>query len=240
MILASALLAAQISMAEPRHQASPFVQTAMTRELSCREGVTPKVKVSVSTEEIEYDYTKTSRQLSAVKTDTKSPYPPGSDTVTEGLRSDAPSIESKVLWLVDIEQRSKMGCMQYKSVDVNIHLQPKILIARDYNRGACREAILKHERKHVEVDREVMNKYARVISKAVKSVIDRAGTTGPFPIADRKRVQKKSYDDISRTIDHIQKVMMDELQDRQQEVDNLHEYESVAKICRNVNKGDQE
>lgn len=236
MILASALMAAQIAMAEPERRMMPHVQNVAVESVSCGKGIKPEIEVSVGTDEIEYDYSKNSKQLSAIKTDTKSPYPPGVDTVTEGLRTDTPSIETKIRWMTETEQRSRMSCMQFESINVHIHLKPKIMIAREYKQGECYDAILKHERKHVQVDREVMNKYARVIGRTVKSIADRSGMTGPFPVAETDKLQQQSSRDVSRAIDHIQSAMMNELNHRQQEVDSLQEYERVGKICGNPAK----
>ncbi len=107
---------------------------------ACRVEDSPRVKIAVTTNDIEYDNTHGARDLTALKTDTKSPYPPGSDTVTGGLRHDHPTIHTRMQWDIVWEDRNNMGCMRYETIDIEIHLQPKIFLAKEFDHGACRDA----------------------------------------------------------------------------------------------------
>jgi len=178
MILFATLLAAQVGMSAPAAGAVHTVRSPARQKITCRVEEAPRIKVAVTTNDIAYDYTRGARELTGLKTDTTSPYPPGSDTVTGGLRQDHPTIRTKMEWDVVWEDISNIGCMRYKEVNIEIHMQPKIFLAKEFDNGTCREAVLTHERKHVQVDREVMNKYAGIIGRSVQDIVNRVGALG--------------------------------------------------------------
>ena len=222
MTLTEALMAAQMFVAS---WSGPMV---------CRVETAPRIEVNVKTDAIDYDYSHLARELAAMETSKASPYPPGADTVTGGLREDHPTIGSKIDLSIAYSNWKKAGCMQYKSIGIEMHLRPKIYVAREYDTGTCRKAVLTHELKHVQVDREVANKYAGLIAQALQETVNRVGAIGPYKRENDEAVKAQAGGYISAAMDRIEKAMEIELRERQSQVDRLEEYRQVGSFCTGV------
>jgi hypothetical protein len=156
------------------------------------------------------------------------------DSVSGGLREDRPQVRTELTWNIRYEERSRIGCMSFDKVNVTIHLKPKIYVAREFNVGQCREEILVHERKHVEVDRKVMNKYAVAIGNALQKTVNDIGPIGPFHM-DRVEEMKSSVTArIERAIDEQTALMDADMRREQAKVDTLEEYRRVSGFCRDI------
>lgn len=200
----------------------------------CSVKTTPAVKVTVETDHIDYDFTKSAKHLSAIKNDTVSPYAPGTDTVSGGLREDHPQTRASISWSLEYDPEKNIGCMWYDKIEITVRLDPKIYVAKEFNVGNCREAILAHERRHVAVDREVMNKYATNMGRAVQKAIDQSGAMGPFNMNDQEEMQNRSSQYIESVMKPQRLAMEKEMRTKQGLVDSLAEYERVSAHCRNV------
>ena len=209
--------------------ASPGAQA-----LSCHVPKAPHIGVKVVTEDIVYDFSQPALGLSQMKNDTVSPYAKGTDTVSGGLREDHPLIKTQVEWQVEIDQRNNTACMWYDQITITIELKPKIYVAREFNVEGCREAVLNHEHKHVDVDRVVINRFAAGIGQAVQKVVDKVGVIGPFDFATVEDVKVRSSGYISTMVDGQKKIMEAEMRDLQGQVDSLQEYERVSSYCSDV------
>lgn len=196
----------------------------------------PDIRVNPVSAQIQYEYNLTSAQLDSFKTDTINPYAPGTDTSTGGLRHDRPAVKTEVRWGVQHDSARQVACLWYERIDITIELQPKIYIAREKQKDrACREAIEQHELKHVTVDREVINRYARDIGNAVKMAVDGAGAMGPFPYNDLEEVQKRLVEHVRAAVDSRKLLLYQDMARQQAAVDSLEEYERVSKICAEKN-----
>lgn len=194
----------------------------------------PAVTVKVETADIAYDFSKTARELTAMKADTVSPYPPGSDSVSGGLRQMQPVISTLLSWNLTEWPKQKTGCLTYKTVDVTIVMDPKIYVAREFNKDACRNAILQHERKHVTVDRVVMNKYAGSIGRVIQAAVNRVGAMGPFALDRKEEMQNISASHIENAIKEQISLMNEEMRRQQQKIDSLEEYKYVSSFCNDI------
>ncbi len=85
-----------------------------------------------------------------------------------------------------------------------------------------------------------MNKYAGVIGRAVRDIVDRVGALGPFNMKNIEAVKKQSSDYITVTMDQMEKAMETEMRARQQAVDSLAEYKYVGGFCQNIHVGKKE
>lgn len=192
----------------------------------------PRIVVSPQSDPVRYVYNLGSGALGQMPTDTVNPYGAGVDTATGGLRKDAPTF--RIQAHIGYQQWPALGvfCMYYDRVRLDIHLKPTIYIAREYGPGPCREAILEHERKHVRVDREIMNKYAGLMGRAVQDRVDSIGVVGPFKISQLQQMQDLMIGYVSKTVEAQEKALQAEMRQRQAAVDSLQEYEQVGAICR--------
>lgn len=200
--------------------------------VTCKVKDAPRINVTPRSQAIAYDFDKSSAQLSGLKSDTISPYAPDADVTTGGLRADQPEIRLEVRWHILEYPTLNLVCLSYSQIDVDITLKPKIYIAKEFGADRrCRAAILEHEKKHVTVDREVMNKYALKIGQSIKAAIDEIGALGPYRKDQQKAVQQDMIQHIQNASKRYNLQMEKEMKARQAEVDSLAEYQRVSKIC---------
>ena len=197
----------------------------------------PVIKVRPTTQDIQYDFTLTLAGLSAMKSDSINPYAPTVDTSTGGLREEKPRLKINVKLATKEHPYHKKMCMWYDEIDVEIALAPKIYLADELNYSPCREAVLNHEHKHVNVDRAVMNKYAHQMGAAVKQAVNEIGMFGPFPSADAKTYEQKFFGHIEASLAPVIEELNKEMTAKQQKVDSLEEYEYVNGFCQGHAKG---
>ncbi len=207
---------------------------ARSQTMACIVPKAPLVDIKVATNPVEYDFSKSAAALGGVKTDTVSPYAPGADTVSGGLREDHPTVSTEVGWKIQYDEGRHIACMWYDTITIRIRLDPKIYVAQEFNQGVCREEILRHERRHVDVDHIVINKYARNMGEAVRSAVNSAGAIGPFDYDDLERMKAMSSRHIESAVDSQQLLMQKEMRHLQSQVDSLDEYERISKQCRGI------
>jgi len=197
----------------------------------CQVEKAPKINVRPMTANIRYDKSKTSAELSQLKTSTVSPYGLGVDQTTGGLRHDQPTIETTMRFLIQQDSRSGSICLSYDTINVDIKLQPKIYIAREFNTGRCAREVLAHEKKHVAVDRAVINKYAKKMGTAIQQAVNKAGALGPFPAHRQDEIQAMMQQNISSALNSVTLALTNEMNIRQQEIDSREEYDRVGQYC---------
>ena len=217
---------------QKKAQVSSQVRSAA--DVRCSVPKAPTIRVLPRTADIKYDYSKTSAQLTSRGSDTVNPYAANLDTTTGGLRSDAPQIKSNIRMGTESYPTLKVGCMWYDSVTVEIDLAPTIYIAKEYQKEPCKSAIVGHEIKHVSVDREVMNKYAAEIGKAIQTAVNQAGAMGPFHTDKMSEYQDTYIRHVQSAIDSQELLLTKEMRMRQGQVDSLQEYERVSKTCKDI------
>lgn len=204
---------------------------ASAAEIKCTVPKAPVISINPVSRPVKYDFSRSSKQLTGQKSNTVSPYAPDADTTTGGLRHDQPTMKFGVQWGYVEYPTEKAVCLWYDSVTVDIELKPQIFIAKEYSKGPCRDAILEHERKHVVVDREVMNKYAQEIGAAIQEAINQAGALGPYNLDELETIQKQLVEHVQSAVSSRELILTKEMRARQQTVDSLEEYERVNAIC---------
>lgn len=206
--------------------APPPMMCAMTKA--------PIVRVTPQTAEIQYDYTRSGAELDALAGRARAARPGGRDRMTGGLRIDEPTIETRVQWEYNqqmVNGQPTQVCLWYAHISVDIMLKPVIYIAREQPPGPCGNAILGHERQHVEVDRKVINHFAQQLGAALKAHVDATGAAGPFPATQRDIWGKKMSDHIAQIIAAHKELMMAEMERQQKRVDTEEEYARISAIC---------
>ena len=207
--------------------------TPVLAEVECRVKTPPRINVLPSKSRVSYDFSKTRAQLNSVDIDTVSPYGPNHKTTVSGLMSGSIQVQNQVSFLYETYDQLGLGCVYLKSIDVKVHIDPTIFIAKELPRGSClHNAVLAHERKHVREDQLVVNKYANVIGKALESAINHQGAAfGPYDIDRMPVIQKNIQTSLNKIVKKYNQKMNEERQRRQQAIDTLEEYESIGKRC---------
>ena len=210
--------------------------TPVAVTMQCKVTTAPKINVHPMTADIRYDKTKTSAQLSALKSGTLSPYGLGVDQTTGGLRHDQPTIETTMKFQIMSDSTRQSICLTYDTINVDIKLQPKIYIAKEFNSGRCGREVLEHEKKHVKVDRYVINKYSKQMGVAIQNAVNKVGALGPFPASRQDELQQLMSKNIESALTSVKLAMTNEMNMRQQKVDSLEEYERVGQYCEKNSK----
>ncbi len=199
----------------------------------CKPSGSPKIQVKTSTDDIRWDYSKSEKELNKYKIDTINPYGKGVITDVGGLMQGGIMMQEQMRY--STLTRSSVGqvCYWYDNVVVTLHIQPTIFIAREFARGTCKhEAIREHELKHVAVDREIVNKYANLLGKAVQEIVNRKTIYGPYKVSQAKEVETFMNQQLAVALKRYSREMDEERKQRQQLVDSLAEYERVNKMCK--------
>ena len=197
----------------------------------CNVNVAPVINVRPITKAIEYDKTKSSAELTAMSSNTISPYGLNVDQATGGLRHDQPITKIDVKYHYLENPQTGTFCMAYNEINVDIILQPKIYIATEYALGRCGVEVMNHEKKHVHVDRLVINKYSREMGLSIQKAVNALNVVGPFPVSRAKEMQQTMFDHIHSALKSTELLMVNEMNQRQQAVDSLEEYERVGSHC---------
>ena len=193
----------------------------------------PNIVVTPSTAPIQYEFNLTSDQLTAIKSNTVSPYAPGTDTTTQGLRHDKPQFEYYVSVYRAEDTQRQTACFWYDKVEVKIKLAPKIYVAKEQSGKRCRDEIVKHELKHVDTDRRVINNHARNVGIAIQNAVNEIGVIGPYNVHEKDRVNKQLQEHIKSAIQSQESLLYRDMRNEQSKIDSLEEYERVNAICRN-------
>lgn len=209
------------------------VSQAQANTSWCRPTTAPHITVIPSTENISYNFTLSEKQLNAFSIDTKNPY--GGNIISDvgGLMKGGIQTEQKMTFGTMTNNDTSEVCYWFNTIDVKIHISPIIYIADKFPKGSCKfNAIMEHEKKHVVVDREIVNKYAVIIGNRLKSEISSARIYGPVAKSKESLLGDKMRGKMKEILDDITKQMSAERQQRQQAVDSLEEYERVNNLCK--------
>lgn len=202
--------------------------------LQCMVPKAPVININPVTEKVRYDYSKKSAELSAMKNDTVSPYAPGVDISTGGLRKDAPQTQLSISWGYREYPRLNAICLWYDKIDIKVTLSPVVYIAKEYNKRGCKEKILKHEMRHVNVDHIVVNEYAQELGVAVQNAVNSAGALGPYPTSQLDKARDSIKRHVEKAVESKSAMLSNRMRELQREVDSLEEYERISKHCNHI------
>lgn len=192
-----------------------------------------KVKIVWGSDAVQYDFTKSQAQMNRMQNDTVSPYGRNVETHVGGLMRGGVSIKSQVQVSSLTYPRTREVCQWIDNLEVRITIDPKIYIARQHKPGSCRHnAILEHEFKHIQVDREIVKRAIPIMRQRLEKAVRDVGIVGPKDARDQSKYQRKINDHIEKEINGINDMINEERRKRQQAVDTLEEYERVARMCR--------
>lgn len=194
------------------------------------------IDVDVRTEKVKYDVSRSMVALQQIETDTIDPYAQhGKQSFTQGFMEGGINMTHQVTLGSLTYPLKKQGCIWYDEIHVELSIDPKIYIAKEVYADKCmRRAVIHHELKHVNVDRTVVNIYAKRIAHNIKRALRKKGfLSGPFPEPHIKIMSARMQHAVHEIVDiEFKKMERDRFQ-RQQRVDSLEEYERVSGKCPN-------
>jgi hypothetical protein len=201
--------------------------------IQCQLKKAPEITVSASDTNVKYDHTKTKAQLGNFDIDTVSPYGPNVQTHVGGLMSGEVSISQQMRFMHETYPALNTACLYVDQINVRIHIKPVVYIAREFPKTGCMyKAIMEHEKKHVRVDRYIVNKYTNILVRALDAQLKKTNAAhGPMALSDIKSYQEKLNEVFNQTVSRYSKQMSNERRILQQQVDSLEEYERVRNQC---------
>ena len=202
------------------------------QQVTCEVPQPPRIYIRPETEATYYDHTFSIPELTAKGSDTISPYAAHIETHTGGLTEAAIGMTMAMKFGLKKYPNLQLGCIWYSEITVTLELAPIVYVASDYPRGSCKYREVKlHEDKHVMVDREIVNKYAKRIGAALQRAINDHGARGPHTFERIELIQKDMEDFVGSVLKTEQSLMEEERFRRQQAIDSFEEYERVRKAC---------
>ncbi len=194
---------------------------------------TVPINVRPITSDVEFDYSKSLSQLQNQEMDTINPYGFSGVTSVHGFMSANISIKPVIRIGRQFNPRVNASCLWYDTIDVTLEIEPKIVIAKEIHRDSClRKATMEHEMKHVNVDRQIVNKYAAIIGKKIYDALaERGFRSTPVPEQHVKAMNDRMGQVVAQIIEIEHNRMQIERLDAQRGIDSLEEYERVSALC---------
>lgn len=182
--------------------------------------------------------TSASRQeISGQSIDTINPYSYNKVTHTNGFMQGQLKVESRIK--LDFSQipQSSAFCVWYEKVEIVIDITPRIVIASEVAADKCKyDAVLTHEKKHVETDRVLINKFAKTVGhKVFEGLQQRGFVAGPVRAQDVEQIAARMRTTVNQLVDFEYKKFDIERAEAQQNIDTLKEYEYVQSKCASFN-----
>lgn len=201
------------------------------RVASCTSKKPPKIEVSLVNKKVRYDTSKSSKQLERFKIDTVSPYGADVHTKISGLTSGKIGVQLQASISYSQYPNGQI-CMWYDEIFVKVVVDPLVYIAKEHKNNRCRYNVtLKHELKHVSVDRRTAKEYLPKIESAVKKVAKKVGTVALESKSGVKSAKKGMINRINKEIEPIVKSISLKRHHRQQVIDSKREYDLLSKKC---------
>lgn len=202
--------------------------------VKCSQAPAPRIRAKPEAAVVQYDYSQSHAELGTLDIDTVSPYGADHPAKVGGLMSGEISVQTRMEVMQDRFPVRGAGCVHVSKIDVTLHIRPTIYIAREFPRGTCRhEAIIAHEKKHVQTDMMVAQKYAGIIEARLSAQLKKNGYSfGPYPLEKIPAVQKSLQESLIAAVNEQVEVMTQERMGLQQGIDSLAEYDRVAAQCK--------
>ncbi len=206
----------------------------------CTSPTPTKINVIPQTKEVEYDYSLNLAQLQREQSDTVNPFGFRQKTQTRGLMRGTIRLENPDIkfGLRNVGAKGEHVCAWFEKVDIKLMINPVIVIAKEVAADSCMHKVVKtHELEHVNIDRQIVNKYSRIMGNEVNKALKQRGYAGGPVLAGKELELVNSMGEIvSGILAHQQKKMNRERVERQQALDSLDEYESISRQCPEFNR----
>lgn len=200
--------------------------------VECQQPSKPRVSVNPEVKDLKYDFSKSRPELDTMEIDTISPYGPNEETHVNGAMSGSVQFETLISYS-STTYGDTLACVNVDKVAVKIHFDPVIYIVKEYPKGTCEhEAVLEHEKKHLKINQLVINKYTERISKTLALALNKYGSVyGPVAVDKVPGLYDHLKDYYTGIVQDEQNRMYVELNELNQQLDSLEEYERVQKAC---------
>lgn len=209
----------------------------------------PSIEINVTTDDVDFDNQKDMDKLTELQAqmpssarynhspqdgDSHDTEPNWVHAKVGGMMAASLRMEHKVAFKQRIDRNTGKGCVWIDNVTVELKLDPTIYIANDFRDDACRhKEILEHEMQHLEVDRDITDKYSAQMSDALNLILSGPDDykTGLIPANDIERNQSVLSDNVEGALDVMFDKMAIERAERQAAIDTPEEYRRISGSC---------
>lgn len=198
----------------------------------CTSVQSPQIRVKTDTDNIQYDFSRSEKDLNSFSIDTVNPY--GDNVITDvgGLMQGRINVNQRMKYGTLTNTKTSEICYWYTEITVSLHISPTIFVAKEFPKGSCKhKAILDHEHQHVVIDREIVNKYAKIIGDSLYQEVSARGVFGPVPLSKSAQLEDQLKKRMEKLLTQYSEKINEERRIRQQALDSLSEYERVNKAC---------
>jgi len=192
-----------------------------------------KINVNPRTKTVTYDTSQTLAEIQQYDIDTINPYGFNANTHTNGFMRGQINMKPHVKLNYRNVMRNQGVCLWYETINLDISIEPTIVIAKEIAADPCRyNAVKNHELKHVMVDRKIVNKYAKSMGQKIYDGLKSRGfNVGPVAPKDANEIAKRMHETVGQIIELEFRKLEIERAEQQQAVDSLEEYERVRAEC---------
>ncbi len=198
----------------------------------------PVVKMAIAEEPIDFEANRTRAELgvaeAALHADGAAAGHKTYHSFVGGLMQGRMSLFHDISFGVATNKRTGQSCVWITQVDVRLVLAPLIYVAQDLQQEDCwHREIYRHELKHVEADRGLLQKYAARMTDGLGMAFASPAdyVSANFPHADITAQKEAMRDMVSHPLGVMFDAMLRERDDAHAAVDTPGEYARVAGIC---------
>lgn len=206
--------------------------TAQAAEL-CKGLANPIINVKITDAQPRFDYSMTQKKMAEYATNASLPAADIYDLTVNAMSTGSMRIDRQVKF-----RGQRLGdnqvCVQVSEVNVHIHVDPVIYIAKELHDEGCefKEYYL-HEMKHVEEDRKLVEDYKAIIDRNMAFAFPESADykIGPVPAAQVDQSAQSLRENVEGVLTATFDSMMRERRERQRAIDNTGEYLRLAHVC---------
>ena len=200
----------------------------------CMPDRSPEIITNAVSPPLKFTYITNTDKLTNKSRNAYTPYGADAKTKTMGLHSRNLDFDGDIAAEGRVNKSTGESCIGLSSIRLNFKvIDPTVFIAKEVRLGSCQfRAIREHELKHVQVDRDVINKYSALIGKAIQDEFNHnVYIAVPFPTGQEDA--KKAY--LTARIQAVIAANMAQFKIEhtrlQQQVDTIEEYQRVENMC---------
>jgi hypothetical protein len=143
------------------------------------------------------------------------------------------NIKQKVDTGVQPFSLSHFSCLWYDTIEVELTYKPVIKISQELRNDSCEyNAVLTHQRKHIDADRKIVKKYMTLIEEDITRALQKSGTYGgPYNNDKVQSVSTAMQIYIQKTVRKTLDQLEIERAKAQKTIDTPDEYYAVRNQC---------
>jgi len=123
----------------------------------------------------------------------------------------------------------KKACYFIEQINFDWVFAPTIYIAKEHKKNSCKyNTVIAHERRHVEIDIEILKKYKDAIKNNLEEQTSKPIETGLIDEDPEINLLNRIEENLKPVIDQ----MIKERNYRQSQIDTVEEYKKMDKICK--------